>query len=146
MESVKVSCVILHSLSSFSVLHRLPEQRCSLRSEAEPNSCLVCLRRDACVLTLWLNLYLNCVCEPHNSSVVNYRKQTKRQASGQATENSGCKSDGSSRIDMISILISSDTIFADTSKNDMIRFGSIQEYISILWYYIHILNSHLHFY
>ncbi len=76
MESVKVSCVILYSLSSFSVLHRLPEQRCSLRSEAEPNSCLVCLRRDACVLTLWLNLYLNCVCEPHNSSVVNYRKQT----------------------------------------------------------------------
>ncbi len=104
MESVKVSCVILHSLSSFSVLHRLPEQRCSLRSEVEPNSCLVCLRRDACVLTLWLNLYLNCVCEPHNSSVVNYRKQTKRKASGQATENSGCKSDGSSRIDMISIM------------------------------------------
>ncbi len=41
----------------------------------------------------------------------------------------GCKSDGSSRFDTISILIPSDTIFADTSKNYTILFDSIQEYI-----------------
>ncbi len=49
------------------------------------------------------------------------------------------------RHDSISILITSDTIFADTSKNSTIRFDT-GVYRSILSYYIPILNNHLHFY
>ncbi len=46
----------------------------------------------------------------------------------------GCKSDGSSRFDTISILIHSDTIFADTSKNYTILFDT-GVYRSIYRYY-----------
>ncbi len=49
------------------------------------------------------------------------------------------KSDGLSRFDSISILIPSDTIFADSSNFVLV-------YPSILSYYILILNNHLYFY
>ncbi len=39
------------------------------------------------------------------------------------------------RHDSISILIPSDTIFADTSKNSTIRFDLIQDYIDIIILY-----------
>ncbi len=50
------------------------------------------------------------------------------------------------RHDTISILVPSDTLFADSSKYSTIRYRSISIDISILSYYIPILNNHLHFY
>ncbi len=58
----------------------------------------------------------------------------------------GCKSDGSSRFDTISISIQYLPIPQKIIRYYSIRYRSISIDISILSYYIPILNNHLHFY